>query len=43
MPLELVPQQPKHVYVGLVDSSWLTRLTRPVLPYPTTGDSNASN
>ena len=32
--VELVPQQPKHIYVALIDRSWRERLTRPVLPYP---------
>jgi hypothetical protein len=31
--VELVPQAPKHIYVGLIDRSWQDRLTRPALRF----------
>jgi hypothetical protein len=33
--VELVKQAPKHTYVALLDPSLRSRLTRPVIPYPT--------
>jgi hypothetical protein len=33
----LVQQAHKHTYVALIDSSWQTRLTRPLIPYSTKG------
>jgi hypothetical protein len=33
--VELIQQAPKHTYVALLDPSLRSRLTRPVIPYPT--------
>ena len=30
--VDRLPQQAKHIYIGLVDRSWRDRLTRPILP-----------
>jgi len=43
LPLELVPQSRKFIYVALVDPRWRGRLTRPVLPYPKPGDVDAGS
>ena len=34
MNVKLVPQQAKHRYIYLLDSSWRSRVRGPVLPYP---------
>lgn len=38
--VELVPQGAKMTYVALIDPGWRARLSRPVLPYRTEGDSH---
>jgi hypothetical protein len=34
VPVELLSQAPKHMYVALIDPLWRSRLTRSLLPYP---------
>jgi hypothetical protein len=41
--VELVQQAPKHTYVALIDPSWRSRLTRPVIPYPTREQTHANS
>jgi hypothetical protein len=38
VPLKVIPQTAKLIYVALVDPAWRQRLTRPVLPYLRQGE-----
>jgi hypothetical protein len=39
VPVRLVPQQPKHRYLYILDPSWRSRVRARVLPYPKTNNS----